>query len=132
MNSKTLEKDLGLVNPSDRRLPDDKTYRLGSKTSSLVSAGLRGHERLKSRGAADFFDLSTSVCIRMHLSVSKTPAGRYFEHIRVHLNASQCLNEMLKTLCLQTFWKLRAHFFHEVGLAPKPSACRYFEHLTVK
>ena len=50
----------------------------------------------------------------------------------LHALEPQCLNEMLKTLCLQTFWKLRAHFFHEVGLAPKPSACRYFEQLGIK
>ena len=68
-NFKTLDKDLGLVNPSDRRLPDGKTYRLGSKTSSLVSAGLRGHERQKSRGAADFADLSTIFLKRLPADV---------------------------------------------------------------
>ena len=50
-------------------LPDDKTHRLGSKTSSLVSAGLRGHERVKSRGAADFFDLSTIFLKRLPADV---------------------------------------------------------------
>ena len=48
---------------------------MGSKTSTLGSAGLRGHERLKSRGAADFVDLW---CVL-------TPGHRrdlFFTHVR--------------------------------------------------
>ena len=48
---------------------------MGSKTSTLGSAGLRGHERLKSRGAADFVDLR---CVL-------TPGHRrdpFFTHVR--------------------------------------------------